>query len=106
MTLSLGTAAIYSVLGLATVFFALILLLIMTTILTKVIPAEAKKKVAPAPETPAPKAEPKLAPGTAGEFKLHNVDPRDAAMCMAIIADELKKPLNELRFISIKEIEE
>ena len=45
-----------------------------------------------------------LAPGTAGDFKLYNTDPRDAAMVMAIVADELQKPLNELRFISIREI--
>ena len=45
-----------------------------------------------------------LAPGTAGELKLYDTDPRDAAMVMAIVADELGKPLNELRFISIKEV--
>ena len=37
-------------------------------------------------------------------MKLYNTDPRDAAMIMAIVADELQKPLNELRFISIREI--
>ena len=46
------------------------------------------------------------APGTAGEFKLYNTDPRDAAMLMAIVANELGKPLNELRFISIREVKE
>lgn len=45
-----------------------------------------------------------LAPGTAGELKLYDTDPRDAAMVMAIVADELGKPLNELRFISIREV--
>ena len=53
---------------------------------------------------PAPKAEP--APGSAGDFKLYNTDPRDAAMVMAIVADTLGKPLNELRFISIREVKE
>ena len=47
-----------------------------------------------------------LAPGSSGDIKLHNVDERTAAMLMAIIADELKTPLNELRFISIKEVTE
>ena len=51
-------------------------------------------------EVPAP-----VAPGSAGQLKLHNVDPRTAAMLMAIVADKLGKPLNELRFISIKEVE-
>ena len=45
------------------------------------------------------------APGSAGELKLYNVEPRTAAMLMAIVADKLGKPLNELRFISIKEVE-
>ena len=55
-------------------------------------------------EAPAVKAAP-TAPGSAGTLKLYNVDPRTAAMLMAIVADKLGKPLNELRFISIKEVE-
>ena len=45
-----------------------------------------------------------LAPGTAGELKLYDTPPKTAAMLMAIVADKLGKPLNELRFISIKEV--
>ena len=52
-----------------------------------------------------PQAEPVTAPGSAGQIKLHNVDPKIAAMVMAIVADKLGKPLNELRFISIREVE-
>lgn len=44
------------------------------------------------------------APGSAGQVKLHDVEPRTAAMLMAIVAEKMGKPLNELRFISIKEI--
>ena len=44
------------------------------------------------------------APGTAGQLKLHDVEPKTAAMIMAIVADKMGKPLNELRFISIKEV--
>ena len=44
------------------------------------------------------------APGSAGKLKLHNVEPKTAAMLMAIVADKMGKPLNELRFISIKEV--
>ena len=47
-----------------------------------------------------------LAPGSSGDIKLNNVDDRTAAMVMAIVADELQTPLNELRFISIKEVSE
>lgn len=50
--------------------------------------------------------EKKLASGTCGELKLVNTDERDAAMIMAIVADETKTPLNELRFKSIKRVEE
>lgn len=47
-----------------------------------------------------------LAPGSAGNVKLHDVEPKTAAMLMAIVADKLGKPLNELRFLSIKEVKE
>jgi len=64
------------------------------------------KKAAPAPEAPAaPAPEAPTAPGTAGQLKLHNVEPKTAAMLMAIVANKLGKPINELRFISIKEVE-
>ena len=68
------------------------------------------KKAAPAPETgvpaaPAPAAAPaKLAKGSCGGVMLHDVPDATAAMVMAIVADELKTPLNELRFISIQEV--
>jgi hypothetical protein len=45
-----------------------------------------------------------LAPGSAGELKLYDTPPKTAAMLMAIVADQMGKPLNELRFISIKEV--
>ena len=60
---------------------------------------------AAAPVEAAPAAEAPTAPGAAGEVKLHNVDPKTAAMLMAIVADKMQKPINELRFISIKEVE-
>ena len=49
-------------------------------------------------------APPATAPGSAGRIKLHDVEPKTAAMVMAIVADKLGKPLNELRFISIREV--
>ena len=64
----------------------------------------------PAPETEAPvltlRQTGPTAPGSAGELKLYDTDPRTAAMLMAIVADELQAPLNELRFLSIREIKE
>ena len=47
-----------------------------------------------------------LAKGTCGELKLINTDERDAAMIMAIVADQANTPLNELRFKSIKRVED
>ena len=63
----------------------------------------AQAKAAPA-AAPAPAPEKKLAPGSAGHIKLYNVPDKEAAMIMAIVADTLKKPINELHFISIREV--
>ena len=104
---SVGEAGIYALLGYAVVFFGLILLMVVVMIMGKIFVAAANRKKA---ATPAPAAEPApeiskpTAPGSAGELKLHDVEPKTAAMLMAIVADKLGKPLNELRFISIKEV--
>ena len=101
-------AAIVAVLGYAVVFFGLILLMIVVIALGKFFSAKdakaAAKAAAPAPAAEAPAAEAPVAPGVAGQLKLHDVEPKTAAMIMAIVADKLGKPLNELRFISIKEV--
>ena len=106
-SLGIGAAGIYALLGYAVVFFGLILLMIVVMIMGKIfVAAESKKKAAPA-AAPAAAAEeqPKaVAPGAAGQLKLHDVEPKTAAMLMAIVADKMGKPLNELRFISIKEV--
>ena len=71
-----------------------------------------RKKVSMSSQKEAVKAEPipeetekPTAPGSAGQLKLHGVEPKTAAMLMAIVANKMNKPLNELRFISIKEVE-
>ena len=100
-------AVIVAVMGYAVVFLGLILLMILVMIIGKCFVAaenrkKAKEPVVEAPvEAPAPKP---TAPGAAGELKLHDVEPKTAAMLMAIVADKMGKPLNELRFISIKEV--
>ena len=103
-------AAIVAVLGYAVVFFGLILLMGVIIIMGKAFMAQdakaaaAKEILASVPvATPAAPESP-AAPGTAGQLKLHDVEPRTAAMIMAIVADKMGKPLNELRFISIKEV--
>ena len=106
--LGTGTALIDGFLGYLVVFIGLVLLMIVIIIVGKFFTA---KKTAPAAETSAsaaapatPAANKELAPGSAGEVKIYDTDPRDAAMIMAIVADKLGKPLNELRFRSIKEV--
>lgn len=102
--LGVGDAAISAVLGYAVVFFGIICLMVVTMIMGKIFIAKAAKAKAAATSAPAAPASKKLAPGSAGELMLHDVEPRDAAMIMAIVADKLQKPLNELRFKSIKEV--
>lgn len=108
INISLGDAALTALTGYLVVFFGLVLLMCVVMIMGKIMvgsknKAEAEASAA-APAAPAPAAPP--APGSAGELKLYDTDPKDAAMIMAIVADTLGKPINELRFISIKEVKE
>ena len=113
-SLSIGEAGVYALMGYAVVFFGIVLLMIVMIIMGKFFVAKDAKAKAPkaeakaaAPAAPAPAAAPAapaVAPGTAGQLKLHDVNPKTAAMIMAIVADTMGKPLNELRFISIKEV--
>ena len=102
-------AGVIALLGYAVVFFGLILLQIVVVIMGKIFIAKAKKAAAAAPAPvaaapAAPAADAPTAPGSAGKLKLHDVEPKTAAMIMAIVADKMGKPINELRFISIKEV--
>ena len=102
-----------AVLGYAVVFFGLILLMCVVVIMGKVMVSRANSakaasaaSPAPAAAAPAAPAAPSAppAPGSAGEVKLFDVPDKEAAMIMAIVADKMGKPLNELRFKSIKEV--
>lgn len=110
VNISLGNALITALLGYAVVFLGLVALMCVILLTGKVMTR--KKKPAPAAEAPAPAPAPapeepkETAPGTAGQLKLYDTDPRDAAMVMAVVAETLHKPLNELRFISIQEVKE
>ena len=116
-------ATVIAVLGYAVVFFGLILLMLVVMAMGRYFIAKDKKaaeisaaaKVTMPANIPtvaaAPVAAPvtsaaadDAAPGSAGKLKLHDVPPKTAAMLMAIVADKMGKPLNELRFISIKEV--
>ncbi len=93
--------------GYGMVFAGLIALMVVVLIIGKVFSNKKKaakqEEVAPTPAAVEASAAP-VAPGTAGQLKLHDVSPKTAAMLMAIVADKMGKPLNELRFISIKEV--
>lgn len=107
--LSIGAAGVLALLGYAVVFFGICLLMVVVMIMGSIFVAKDKKaaaaKAALAAATPAaPAPEAPKAPGTAGKLALHDVEPKTAAMIMAIVADKMGKPLNELRFISIKEV--
>ena len=117
VNIGIGDAAVVALLGWAVVFFGLILLMGVITIMGKVFIAKdkkaaekaaaAKNSVAATPvavAAPAAAPAPVPAPGSAGQLKLYDVPPKTAAMIMAIVADKMGKPLNELRFISIKEV--
>ena len=109
VNISIGNAGIIALLGYLVVFFGLVLLMVVIMVMGKIMVAQAKKaQTAAAAEPPAaPAPVPKEpAPGSAGELKLYDTDPRDAAMIMAIVADTLGKPLNELRFKSIREVKD
>lgn len=104
----IGTAALIVVLGMAVVFFGLILLMFVTKIAGAIINRKntAAPAVAPAAASAAPAVPNAPAPGSAGKIALHNVPDKTAAMLMAIVADRTGKPLNQLRFISIREVKD
>ena len=107
-TLGAGVAAL---LGYGMVFVGLIALMLVVILIGKIFTALDKKKAAKTAAEmatlavePQPEEEKPVAPGSAGKLLLHDVEPKTAAMLMAIVADKMGKPINELRFISIKEV--
>ena len=96
INISFGDAALTALLGYLVVFFGLVLLMVVVIIMGKIMVSRANKAKAAAPAAPAESAAPApeapAAPGSAGELKLYDTDPKDAAMIMAIVADTLGKP--------------
>ena len=105
----IGTAGLVGVLGMVVVFIGLILLMFVIQIVGRIMQnkqaAATTAAAAPAAVSAPTAASPaKEAPGTAGKLKLHGIPDRDAALIMAITAHKTGKPLNILRFKSIKEV--
>ena len=108
INISIPNAGVIALLGYLVVFLGLVMLMVVVMVMGRIMVARARKAQAAAvAEAASVEAAPAAeAPGTAGELKLYDTDPRDAAMIMAIVADTLGKPLNQLRFISIKEVKD
>lgn len=112
--ITVGDALLISLVGFLIVFAALIILMFTIRLISAVARALEKKETpaaVPAAAASAPvvtSAKPVVpvgmvpAKGSLGEIKLFDTDEKTAAMLMAIVADELKAPLNELRFVSIR----
>ncbi len=114
VNISLGQGLLVAALGIAVVFVVLIVLMgiiKLQSIAVEALENRGKKDAGVTkPDNAAPAAPPlaatpaKLAKGSCGGVMLHDVPDATAAMVMAIVADELNTPLNELRFISIQEV--
>lgn len=112
--ISIADAGITAVFGYAVVFAGLVILMILLYCTGAIFKAkdakasaakeaDAKQAAKNAPEASSATEKP-VAPGSAGHVKLFDVPDKEAAMIMAIVADKMQKPLNELHFISIKEV--
>ncbi|MDR0293501.1 MAG: OadG family protein [Oscillospiraceae bacterium] len=113
--ISVPEAFLLSLVGFAVVFIALMALIAVIKCINALAGGVKKETLAPA-GVPAAVSAPAVpasggtgsakvpAPGSLGDIDLYTVDDQTAAMLMAIVADDLKAPLNTLRFTSIKEV--
>ena len=127
-TLGVVDALLLALIGIVIVFIVLIALMLIVSLVGKIFDGSEKlkekhpewgdklanckaklmfwKKSEHKKEEKTPAEAPELAKGTCGDVVLVNTTERDAAMIMAIVADSTGTPLNELRFKSIKRVEE
>ncbi|MDO4614691.1 MAG: OadG family protein [Lachnospiraceae bacterium] len=109
--MTVGQSLGMALLGFCVVFFMLLLLFVVISILAKVVsnmekkPAAAPAAAAPAAPAEAPKAEAPKGP-FGGEIKLLGLDEKTAACIMAIVSDQTQIPLDQLIFKSIKAVGE
>ena len=101
---SIADVLLIALVGFVTVFVVLIVLMGIISLISTLFD-ESKKAVVPTP-SPSPTSAPveNTAIDNYTGVKLIGVSDKEAAMIMAIVADELDKPLDNLRFISIKEV--
>ena len=107
--LSAGRAAVIALLGYVVTFVGPLLLILVTWLTGKLVRRSESRRAAalaapPVPASAAPSAPSKPSGSGVGEVELNGIDPRDAAVVMAIVAYKTGKPLETLRFHSIKEV--
>ena len=92
-----------SLVGFVTVFLVLVVLMGIIMAISALF-SEKKKTVNMPQASPIPTTEKNTRVDSYTGVKLVGVSDREAALLMAIVADNLQKPLDNLRFISIKEV--
>ena len=108
MKISMGATLGYSLVGILVVF-AVLAFLMLVIYLMEIAFRKKNQKPLPQKDTaaiPIQTLELETAKGSCGEVCRYNVPDATAAMLMAIVADQMDAPLNELRFISIREVED
>ncbi|MBR2832253.1 MAG: OadG family protein [Oscillospiraceae bacterium] len=108
MKISMGATLGYSLVGILVVFVVLAFLMLVIYLMEL---AFRKKNQQPLPQKstvdiPIQAIELTKAKGSCGEVCRYDVPDATAAMLMAIVAEKMDAPLNELRFISIREVED
>ncbi len=108
-----GETAIYAVIGILLVFIVLLILMGFIYLIgmaskgvDKLETNEKYQKFKAIFKIKKKEEKPEVAKGTCGEIVLDNTTEREAAMIMAIVANQLEVPLNTLKFKSIKQISE
>lgn len=101
---SLGEILLIALVGFVTVFVVLVVLMFIISLISKVFSENKPEKSVPE-IAPAPAADENERVDSYTGVKLINVSDKDAALIMAIVADGLDMPLDNLRFISIKEVQ-
>ena len=90
--------------SLALIAAAVVALIVVRIVNKKKTNKAEKPEQAVVAEDPAPAPAPVRNEIGAGAIQLHNVPEEVAAVLMAIVADKMETPLDQLRFISVREV--
>ena len=109
-SITVGESALLSLVSMGTIMAVLLLIMGLIYLMSFLYREFTKRKKSKSAseavsEAPSAQAEP-VAPGSCGELKLVKCSERDAAMIMAIVADNMQEDLNKLRFKFIKLVED